>query len=65
VGDWGSCGAVVDNFYLECLVIDFEHCFTGRRWINIGSGFFAIGFGPKHFIERIYWRKKLVYWSKK
>ena len=41
----------------------FYKCWTGRKWINIGKGWFAIGFGPSKFIERIYWRKKLVYWK--
>lgn len=27
---------------------------TGRRWINIGRGILAVGFGPRRFIERVH-----------
>jgi hypothetical protein len=41
-------------------MIHFAKCWTGRRWINIGSGWLAIGFGPRKFVERVMWRGKLV-----
>lgn len=34
-------------------------CWTGRRWIDIGRGAFAIGFGPRRFIERVYIGRRL------
>jgi len=52
-------------------MISFARCWTGRRWVNIGKGFFAIGFGPhkfgsgpRRFVERVYWRGKLVWFAK-
>jgi len=33
--------------------ITFEHCWTGRRWVNVCKGVFAIGFGPYRFIEDV------------
>jgi predicted lipoprotein len=43
-------------------IIDLARCkLTGRLWVNIGSGLFAIGFGPKRFVERVWWRKQMVY----
>jgi hypothetical protein len=42
-------------------MINFEKCWSGRRWINIGTGLLAIGFGPDRFIERIVINKKMVY----
>jgi hypothetical protein len=45
-------------------MINLAKCWTGRSWINLFSGWFAVGFGPNQFIERIYWRKKLVWYSK-
>ncbi len=41
-------------------MISFYKCFTGRRWVNFGSGFFAIGF-KKGSIDRIYFRGKTIY----
>jgi hypothetical protein len=41
-------------------MISFAKCWTGRRWINIGSGWLAIGFGPTFLFERVMWRGKLV-----
>lgn len=32
---------------------------TGRRWLQLGP--LAIGFGPVAFIERIWWRGKVIY----
>jgi len=40
-------------------------CWTGRKWLNVGRGFLAIGFGPGKLIERIYWRKRLVWFAKR
>jgi hypothetical protein len=45
-------------------LIHLARCWTGRRWINLGSGWLAIGFGPRRLIERIWWRGKLVWWAK-
>lgn len=42
-------------------VFEMRKCFTGRRWLHIGS-FLAIGFGPKYLIERV-WTKKTT-WAK-
>lgn len=42
-------------------MLKFVKCWTGRRWIDIGNGWFAIGFGPNKFIERIYWKGGLIY----
>ena len=39
--------------------IHVERCWTGRRWVQVGE--LAVGFGPRHFIERIYWRGRLRY----
>lgn len=44
-------------------MISLARCWTGRRWLNIGKGFLAIGFGPAFFIERVYWRGKLVWFK--
>lgn len=46
-------------------MISFYKCWTGRRWINFGRGFFAIGFGKSKFIERIYFRGRTIYASKR
>jgi hypothetical protein len=40
-------------------MISFAKCFTGRRWINIGSGLLAVG--VKGFSARIMWRGKFIY----
>jgi hypothetical protein len=45
-------------------MIHLDRCWTGRRWINIGRGFLAVGFGPNKFVERIHWRGKLVWYPK-
>lgn len=42
-------------------MIRFRKCWTGRRWVNIGPGLLAIGFGPDRFIERVWWRRRMVY----
>lgn len=42
-------------------VIHLSTCWTGRRWINIGRGMIAVGFGPNRFIERVMIGRKLVY----
>lgn len=42
-------------------MIVFARCWTGRRWLNIGRGVLAIGFGPDHFVERVMFRRRLVY----
>jgi hypothetical protein len=41
-------------------MIHFTRCWTGRYWIDIGNGLFAIGFGPTYFIERMFFNNKLV-----
>lgn len=33
----------------------------GRILIILFDGWFGIGLGPFHFIERVWWKKKLVY----
>lgn len=40
-------------------MIHLAKCWTGRLWINLGAGWFAVGFGPHKFIERVMWRGKL------
>lgn len=36
-------------------------CWSGRKWINIGKGIVAIGFGPTRLIERIMIARRYVY----
>jgi len=42
-------------------VLHITRCFTGRWWINVGLGLFAVGFGPTHFIERVWIGRRLRY----
>lgn len=42
-------------------MIHFAKCWTGRRWLNIGRGFLALGFGPSRVVERVMWRGRYVY----
>jgi hypothetical protein len=45
-------------------LLHITRCFTGRRWINIGRGAFAVGFGPRRFIERVWFGRRLVWWTR-
>ena len=46
-------------------MIHFAKCWTGRIWVNVGAGLFAIGFGKYFLPERIMINKKLIYAMKK
>ena len=37
----------------------------GRRYLNVGRGFFCVGCGPVALIERVWWRGKLIYWNER
>lgn len=44
--------------------ISFHRCqITGRFWINVNRGWFAVGFGPVAFVERIFFHRRLVYYD--
>lgn len=39
--------------------IHFYRCrITKRLWVNINQGWFAIGFGPKYLLERVWVKRK-------
>lgn len=42
-------------------ILHLTRCWTGRLWVNIGRGLFAIGFGPHAAVERVYLGRKLRY----
>jgi hypothetical protein len=44
------------------MMLKFARCrLTNRRWLHLGENL-AIGFGPTHFIERVWTRQRgLVY----
>jgi len=42
-------------------VIHLGRCWTGRRWVNIGRGWLAVGFGPVALVERVWWRGREIY----
>ena len=44
-------------------MIRWEKDHFGRHYLNIGRGFFCVGFGPVAFIERVWWRGELVYYD--
>jgi hypothetical protein len=46
------------------VMIEYRKCWTGRRWININRGFFAIAFDPDWRLARIMFKKKYVYLRK-
>lgn len=42
-------------------IIHVTRCFTGRWWFNVWHGLFAVGFGPRHLIERVWIGGRLRY----
>lgn len=42
-------------------LIRVERCFTRRLWVCLFDGAFAVGFGPRRFVERVQFRGRLIF----